>query len=492
MNILLKFRETATSVIPVMLIVAVLGPLTGSMALAELPRFLLSGLLLITGLTSFLLGVDLGIQPMGERSGAALTECKSLALLLAVAFVIGFIVTAAEPDIQVFGDQVHGMFGKVNKTALVFSIAGGVGLFITAGLARTVLALPIKGVLFISYLLLMIIAFFAPRAFVGIAFDSGGATTGPMTVPFIMALGLGVSSVRADKDGGFGLTGICSVGPVMAVLLYSVFAGPDFGKPLADDASEAITAAGVFKEVFHESLISILPLYGLFVIFQFLLLKLTGVQFRRLTKGFVYALLGLVIFLFGVKFGFMHAGQALGEALGTKAQGSHVWFAGLLATGLALGAITVCAEPAVWVLTEQVEQVSGGTIRRKSLLVFLAAGTAIAIGLAVLRAIFAFNLAYILLPGYVLAMALMYFAPNLFAGIAFDSGGVASGPLTSTFILSFTLGAASGGSGSTDSFGVIALVAMMPLIAIQLMGIIYERQRKKSMQGSPEGKGGAR
>ena len=450
-----------------------------------LARFIVGGLLLIIGLTIFLLGVDLGIQPMGERCGAELTKKRSLALLLFVAFVIGFIVTAAEPDIQVFGDQVRGIFPFVNKIAITFVIAAGVGLFIMLGLLRTVLKLSLKWTLFISYTILFILSFFAPESFFGIAFDSGGATTGPMTVPFIMALGLGVSSVSKDDDNSFGLTGVCSIGPVMAVLIYAIILSlrlrsGDGTAVVSAGSNTAISAASesfaqIAAHVFRESLISIAPLFALFIIFQILLLKMTKRQVIRIIIGFIYAFIGLTIFLIGVNGGFSQAGAELGKKLGSLAvtRGGG-WYVLLIITGLLLGAIIVCAEPAVWVLSEQVESVSGGTIKRKVLLIFLSVGTAIAIALSMLRAVTGFNLKFIIIPGYIIAMVLMLFCPSLFSGIAFDSGGVASGPLTSTFVLSFTLGAAASGEGGNDSFGVIALVAMMPLLAIQLMGIIYK------------------
>lgn len=469
-----------------------------------LGRFVIGGVLLILGLTIFLLGVDLGIQPMGERCGSALTKKRSLSLLLIAAFIIGFIVTAAEPDIQVFGDQVRGIFPFVNKSAITFVIAAGVGLFIMLGLLRTVLNLSIKWTLFIAYICLFAVSFFAPDSFIGIAFDSGGATTGPMTVPFIMALGLGVSAVREDDDNSFGLTGICSVGPVLAVIVYALVLklngtiareaaatttqlanSPATSTQITSALSQLFSPFGaVFKDVMHESLLSIAPLFGLFVVFQITLLKMTKRQVIRIIIGFIYALVGLSIFLVGVSGGFSQAGAALGSALGAKALGAGgIWYVVLIGTGLILGAIIVCAEPAVWVLSEQVENVSGGTIKRKALLIFLSVGTAIAIGLSMVRAVTGFNLKFVLIPGYIIAMGLMIYCPAMFTGIAFDSGGVASGPLTSTFVLSFTLGAASGGAGGTDSFGVIALVAMMPLIAIQIMGIIFKIKGNKAKTG---------
>ena len=494
-------KETAVSVLPVMAIVLFLGFTFVPLDKFLLARFVVGGLLLIVGLTIFLLGVDLGIQPMGERCGAELTKKRSLTLLLVVAFIIGFIVTAAEPDIQVFGDQVRGIFPVVNKLTITFVIAGGVGLFIMLGLLRTVLNLSIKWTFFLAYALLFLISFFAPGSFLGIAFDSGGATTGPMTVPFIMALGLGVSSVRDDNDNSFGLTGVCSIGPVMAVLIYAIIlrtGGTLGGNQIIEQAGSdlsnvesAVITSGFFSQifspfnhaagyVFREALISIAPLFALFIIFQIVLLKMTKRQVIRIVIGFIYAFIGLTIFLIGVNGGFSQAGAALGEKLGSLAVSrGGVWYVLLIGTGLALGAIIVCAEPAVWVLSEQVEHVSGGTIKRKVLLIFLSVGTAIAIGLSMWRAVAGFNLKYILIPGYAIAMLLMVFCPSLFSGIAFDSGGVASGPLTSTFVLSFTLGAAASGKGGNDSFGVIALVAMMPLLAIQIMGIIFKMKQRK-------------
>ncbi len=485
MNILHKFKETAVSVLPVMAIVFLFGFTIVPLEPALLLRFFISGILLIVGLTIFLLGVDLGIQPMGERCGAELTKRKNLSFLLVTAFVIGFIVTVAEPDIQVFGDQVRGIFPFVNKLAFTFVIAGGVGLFIMLGLLRTVTNLSLKWTLFISYTILFVLIFFAQDSFTAIAFDSGGATTGPMTVPFIMALGLGVSSVRAGKqDNSFGLTGISSIGPVLAVVIYAIALSPGVPELVEGPANELLHSTSIVKQVLYESFTSIAPLFVMFIVFQFLLLKMTARQVFRMLIGFVYSFVGLAVFLGGVYGGFMQTGKLLGEAFGTLAfQRGGIWTFLLILTGLLLGAIIVCAEPAVWCLSEQVETVSGGTIKRKMLLVFLSVGTAVAIGLAMWRAIAGFNIKWLLIPGYAISMLLMLFCPDLFTGIAFDSGGVASGPLTSTFVLSFALGAANSASGSNDSFGVIALVAMMPLIAIQIMGIVYKIKTSKNKQG---------
>lgn len=496
MNLLEKLKETAVSVLPVMCIVLLLGLTVAKLPGLMLGRFVIGGIFLILGLTVFLAGVDLGIQPMGERIGAGLTKKRNLTLLLLSAFIIGFLVTVAEPDIQVFGSQVCSVFPAVKKTVLVFVIAGGVGIFLLLGLLRSVLNLSVKISFLVLYILLFLLVIFVPEGFIGVAFDSGGATTGPMTVPFILALGLGVSSVREEDRESFGLTGVTSVGPVMAVLIYSLFMASvcSNGQDAALAESETVQGAAAivvegglftsFGEVFHpvmkESFLSILPLVFLFAVFQISLLRMTARQVTRMVVGLVYSFLGLFIFLVGVNGGFMQTGRALGLILGQKAfELGGFWFVLLIVTGLGLGAIVVCAEPAVWVLTEQVESVSGGTIKRKLLLVFLSVGAAVAIGLAMVRAVCGFSLKWILIPGYAISLILMIFSPSMFTGIAFDSGGVASGPITSTFVLSFALGAAGcQSSGSNDVFGVIALVAMTPLIAIQILGIIYKMKTR--------------
>ncbi len=491
MNVLAKFRETAFSVLPVMGIVLALGLSVVPREAAEpwwLARFVLGGALLVAGLSAFLLGVDLGIEPFGERVGEALAKRRSLPRLVGAAALVGVIVTAAEPDVQVFAAQVFAAGKAADKTLLVLAIALGVGFFMALGMLRSVVGLGLKPVLCAGYAGLLLLALAAPGGSVGVAFDAGGATTGPMTVPFVMALGLGVAATRAGRggDGGFGLTGIASIGPVMAVLAMSLLSR---GGAASASAPEAAHGAGTFLAPFaaawrgalRDAAVSIAPLFALLAFFRLTILDMTARQTARTSLGLLYALVGLFVFLLGVEGGFVRAGEILGAALGAKAALSGRAAALLVATGAALGAIVVCAEPAVWVLGENVEEHSGGVIRRRTLLVFLAGATALAIALAMARAVAGFPLGAVLVPGYALAFALMAKTPGRWTAIAFDSGGVASGPLTTTFVLSFALGAASAASGgaAADPFGVVALVAMAPLVAIQWMGLSVERRRAR-------------
>ena len=488
MEIVEKTKETAMSVFPRSALVAQLGLTDADLPSALVAWFLAGSVLVVIGLSLFLMGVDLGISRVGERCGAALTARKSAALMAAVAFAIGVVVTAAEPDIQVFGGQVAGAFSNIAKGDVVFSISIGVGVFLSLGVLRTVLGVPLKAALLVFYATALAMLAFSPRAMAGVAFDSGGATTGPLTVPFILALGLGVSAVRADRDGGFGLTGIASAGPLVAMLTYAMLKGDAADAAAETSEAGAAVAAATFglnakvaADALHDVAVSVLPLYAMAWLMQIFLIRMTRRQMARVTVGFAEAAIGLFVFLLGVHCGFGEAGLELGLSLGGKmASGGAAWFAGVLAIALFTGAVVVCAEPAVWVLGDQVEQASGGMVRRKALLAFLAGATALAVALAVARSACGFALAWILVPGYALALAMMAFCPNIFTGIAFDSGGVASGPLTTTFVLSFTLGVAQGCGRGGDAFGVVALVAMMPLVAIQAMGIAIEARRRRA------------
>ena len=400
--------------------------------------------------------------------------------MLAVGFVVGFIITVAEPDVQVLAAQVTGVAPVIAPMALVCIIAAGVGFFVAVAMGRIIFQLPLKLLLFLCYAGVFLCAFFTPDLFLGIGFDAGGATTGPMTVPFIMALGVGVAAVRGGSragDDSFGFVGLASVGPILAVLMLGLFASP--AAPAVSAAAEEGASGlaehflNLLPEVTHEVTMALGPLAVLFLLFRLFLIKLSRRQTLRMVMGLAYTFFGVILFFLGVKGGFMPAGDALGALLSSPENRFL-----LIPVALVMGAVVVCAEPAVWILTEQVEQVSGGAIRRSLMLTALSAGVSLAVGIAMYRVISGTSLWFFLIPGYAAAMLLMRFCPKMFTAIAFDSGGVASGPMASTFILAFMLGVSKGvgGNPAVDAFGGIAMIAMTPLIAIQLLGIVFSRR----------------
>lgn len=479
MNIVVKLKETCISVVPIMAIVLLLNFTIAPVGAGNLARFLVGSLLVIIGFTLFQVGADLGISPIGQKVGASLTAKRSLPLLIGSAFAIGFFITVAEPDVQVLATQVAGVNPAVTKLPFVMMIAFGVGFFIVMGLLRSVFNISYRWLLIIFYGIVFVCAWITDPAFVAIGFDAGGATTGPMTVPFIIALGVGVASSKggaANRDSSFGLTGMASIGPILSVLLLGIFLSSSGSGTGAGSHVEYTGFLSVMPDMAKEMLSSLLPMAAMFIIFQYTLIHMPPYQVRRMILGLIYTFVGLVLFMTGVQGGFMPVGGIIGGAIGSL---SWNWI--LIPIGLVLGAVVVCAEPAVWVLNGQIEEISGGHIRKRFMMVSLSAGVAVSIALSMLRILTGVSLWYFIIPGYALALVLTFFTPKLFTAIAFDSGGVASGPMTSTFILSFMLGAskASGGNPVLDAFGVIAMVAMTPLITIQILGLVFSMKEKQ-------------
>jgi hypothetical protein len=483
-----KIKESAVSVAPVMLIVALLHATIAPLRPGEMPQFMLGGILLIVGLSIFLMGADVGMVPFGQRLGSYLTHKRNLLLMLPVVFFIGFAVTIAEPDVQVLASQVNNISPSIDRQRLLVMIAIGIGIFMMVGILRTVLRLPLWALLTFFYVLVFAAAFMVEPAFVGVAFDAGGATTGPITVPFIMALGIGVAKAfqrRQGDDSSFGLVGLASIGPIAAVACMGMLnqggiSAADLPPSMTEvESSVWLQFAHVFPVVTVDITMALLPLLLLFGLFQLVFLRLPGQQVKRMLLGFLYTFVGLIIFMAGVHGGFIPAGHSLGMALGGLWEG-----AALIPIGLVLGAVVVCAEPAVWVLTGQVEEVSGGHIRRPIMLAALSISIALAMAIGMLRVLSGLPIMWILLPGYALAILLSRLCPPIFTAIAFDSGGVASGPMSSTFVLALTLGSsfAIGGDPTTDAFGMIAMIAMAPLITIQLLGLIFKHKESRALK----------
>lgn len=481
-NLLEKIKESISSVLPITIIVIMLHYTMAPMNSGLYTLFIIGALMLILGMGLFTLGADMAMMPMGERIGAELTKSRKLMLLIIISFFMGFIITVAEPDLQVLAGQMP----TVPDAVLIGAVALGVGIFLIIAILRIVFQIKISYMLIFFYTIIFILAAFTPKDFVPVAFDSGGVTTGPITVPFIMAFGLGIAAVRGGKsshDDSFGLVALCSTGPILSVLLLGLFyntSSGSYSEVVISDImglGEAFDAFGhAFPEYFKEVGIALSPIVIAFIIFQIVFLKLPKSQLIKLTVGVIYTYIGLVIFLTGVNVGFLPAGNFIGNALGSL---DYNWI--LIPIGMIMGFFIVAAEPAVHVLNKQVEEISGGAISKKSMLISLSLGVAVSIGIAMVRILKGISIWYFIIPGYLIALILTFFVDAIFTGIAFDSGGVASGPMTATFMLPFAMGVgnAVGGNILTDAFGLVAMVAMTPLITIQVLGLVYKIKIKK-------------
>lgn len=474
-NLVEKVKESISSVLPISIIVIILNFTLSPMSKGMFMMFGIGVIMLILGMGFFTLGADMSMMPMGERIGAELTKSRKLLILIVISFLMGFMITVAEPDLQVLAGQVP----SIPDAVIIGTVALGVGAFLVLAILRIVFQIKLSYMLFIFYAIIFILAYFTPNDFVPVAFDSGGVTTGPITVPFIMALGLGVAAVRGGKsahDDSFGLVALCSVGPILAVLLLGLLynsSGSYTDVVLTDveSLSEAINVIlHILPEFFKEVALALSPIVVAFIIFQTIFLKLPKSQLIKMSVGVIYTYIGLVIFLTGVNAGFLPAGSYIGQSLGSL---ENNWV--LIPIGMVMGFFIVAAEPAVHVLNKQVEDVTGGAISKKAMLISLSLGVAISIGIAMIRVLKGISIWYFIVPGYSIALILTLFVPTIFTGIAFDSGGVASGPMTATFMLPFAMGAAeaAGGNILTDAFGLVAMVAMTPLITIQVLGVVY-------------------
>ena len=480
-----KIRESLSSVLPITAIVLLLSISIVPLTPGTLVLFLFGAFLLIVGVGVFTLGVDMSMTPMGSGIGVYFSKARHMAIPLSVALLLGILITVAEPDLQVLAQQVEAIPSKV----LIFTVAAGVGLFLVIALLRILIKVPLSYLLVGGYLLAFALAAFAPRDFIPISFDAGGVTTGPITVPFIMALGVGMASVRSDRNStsdSFGLVALCSIGPILSVLLLGITYAPDKATytpaPLPDiattrdAAAQFMAALPVYAE---EVAVAMVPICAMFLLFQLMTHRFQRTQLLRIVSGLVYTYVGLVMFLTGVNVGFMAAGQLIGA---TNASSSRPYL--LIPAGMVMGYFIVAAEPAVHVLIKQVEEVSMGSISQAAMKQGLSIGVAVSVGIAMLRVLTGISILWFLIPGYAISLGLTFFVPQLFTGVAFDAGGVASGPMTATFLLPFAMGAcdAAGGNLMTDAFGLVALVAMTPLVTIQLMGLAGRMRRKLAVQ----------
>ena len=487
-----KILEALYSALPITVLVYLMA-LTPwfEFSTVELITFTAGAVLLVLGIGLFSMGADLAMTPMGTHVGSGLSRQRKLGLLLFVCFVLGMLITIAEPDLQVLANQVSAV---MNGTVLIYAVGFGVGVFLVFAVLKIVFRKSLGTILMLFYMLLfalgLMLAVNGNLPLLPMSFDSGGVTTGPITVPFIMALGVGISSVLGDprsKDNSFGLVALCSVGPVLAVLVLGIFASNDLTYAVPDYTVSSSILGSYLHTAGHtcrEVAVALGMIVVFFLVCQVLFLKLSFKRLKRIAVGVVITYIGLVLFLTGVNVGFMPIGYKLGHALALVDSRFLIGF------GLVTGVLVVLAEPAIHVLNGQVEDVTGGMVSKKSMMIGLCVGVGAAITLSMVRIVYDFSLVYYIIPGYFISLALSLFVPPVYTAIAFDSGGVASGPMTSGFILPFAVGACVALQGEEavlrDAFGVVALVAMIPLITIQLLGfkgiIDAHLQERKAMK----------
>ena len=479
-----KLMESLHSIWPIAAIVALLAVSITPMAPGTFLLFLIGVFCLIIGLAIFTIGAEMAMQPLGSKAGASLAASKKVWLIALASFIIGIMVTISEPDLQILAEQIS----DIPNMLLILTVSVGVGLFLLIAMLRMVFHISLNILLIIFYLITIGLCFFVPDNFLAMAFDSGGVTTGPMTVPFIMAIGAGVSAARMDKDGrddSFGLVALCSVGPIIAVMVLGIVytangsVDPTILTEIADTREGILHYGHGFWEEATNVGVALLPIAVFAFLYQLLTRAFSGIQFIRILIGILYTFVGLTVFLTGANEGFLPTGASLGESLSQIGKGFVI-----LPISMIIGYFIVNAEPAVYVLNKQVEQITAGAISAKTMRLTLSIGVSAALGLSMVRILTGLSILWILIPGYVIVLALSFLVPKFFTGIAFDSGGVASGTMMSAFVLPFAQGAcrALGGNIMTQAFGCVAFVALTPIVSIQICGLIYKMKSRNAVK----------
>lgn len=483
-----KLKEVLYSVLPITLIVIILHFTLTPIGTPMIIRFLIGVILIILGLTIFLFGVDIGITPIGNTMGTAIVKTNKILIVIIAGLLLGFFISIAEPDLHILAGQVdYVTSGLISKSIILVVVSLGIAIMLSVGLIRIVYNFPLNKMLSILYGVILILALFTSSEFMAIAFDASGATTGALTVPFILALAVGVTKLKKDSKASekdsFGLVSIASAGAIISVMIMSILSKTDkITGALENTGALSTSIISPFLQKFPiiagEVVIALAPIVVIFLVFQKVSFKLSKSTVRKILFGMLFTFIGLVLFLLGVNAGFMEVGIVVGNKL--AAMDNHVY---VVLVGFILGMVTILAEPAVYVLTHQIEDVTSGYVNRKVVMITLALGVALAVALSIIKILIPqIQLWHYLLPGYIISIAMTYFVPKLFVGIAFDSGGVASGPMTATFILAFTQGVAEAIEGANvlvDGFGVIAMVAMTPIIALQILGFIFKIKSKR-------------
>ncbi len=482
-----KLHEALSAVVPIIAIVLILSLTIAPVSPSIILSFLFGAVMVMLGMMFFTLGAETSMTPMGEKVGAKMTQTKNLFFICLISLILGIIITISEPDLQVLA----GLVPSIPSQTLILAVAVGVGIFLVIAILRILLRVSLSRMLVVLYIIAFVLMFYVPEDFRAIAFDSGGVTTGPMTVPFIMALGVGIASIRADRsasDDSFGLVALCSVGPILAVLTLGMIFKPgesDYNIVNELYINDTVELRRLFTDALphylKEIAVSLLPIVVFFGLFQIFSLRLGKRSLGKIVVGLIYTYIGLVVFLTGANVGFMPTGIYLGSIMASSSLSFLI-----IPIGALMGFFIVKAEPAVYVLNHQVEEITEGAISAKAMGMSLSLGVAASVALAMIRVLTGIPILYFLIPGYAVALGLSFVVPKIFTAIAFDSGGVASGPMTATFLLPLAQGAcvAVGGNLAADAFGVVAMVAMTPLITIQILGVISMIKNRKRRKGN--------
>ena len=490
-----KLKDSCIAVVPIVVIITLLGFFVANIDTMTMVKFFICTIIIIFGLTIFSIGIERSMIKIGDYIGSATSKTNNIFIMAIISLLVGFLFTIAEPDLAVLASQFPGLSSSM---VLILVVSVGVGIFLALAVLRIIFKIKLSIILAVSYLVIIVLSFFVPKSFAPVAFDSSGIATGSLSVPFFIAFGLGISSMRSSgkQDDSFGLVSVASIGPIISIMIFSMFTN------VSDVASsttiiESIKFADIFPSIALELVanlkdvgVVLIPIFVIFFAFQIFKLHLPWKEILKIIIGILFAYVGMVLFLTGIQAGFLPVGSKLGFIIGNK---NHSWI--LIPLSLLIGLFIVMAEPAVHVLNKQVEDITSGVINKKVMMICMCIGVSLSVCLAVLRCFFDINILWFMIPMFVISIILAFFVPPIFCGIAFDSGGVASGSMAAAFILPFINGICDAFNINSMyyGFGTLAIIGTMPTIIIECLGVVFsivstraktkqERKIKKSIK----------
>lgn len=467
-SIILNLKKVIKGILPIIIFVLILSIIL-KIDIGTIIRFLSSSLLVIMGLTLFTTGTDISLNEMGKNISNLLIKKKNIILILIVSLLLGTFITLLEPEFLTIGYEA----GNIPTSILLISVSISIGIFLMLAMYRILKRINLRYYIIISYLLIFFVLTISNFQVVPFAFDMGSVVVGAISAPFILAFGGNLASKMKRKDSSeFGILSFCAIGPILMILILSLIYKPNI---MYD--SDPILKKLDFLETLWTNFYQVFMSLSLLVIFYLVLTRKTKkkkIEQRKIMIGLIMVLVGITLFLTGGDVGFFKLAYLLGSKLGNINKIIIILIGGIF------GFLIAKIEPNVKVLVSYVDQVTNGGIKDKFLETCLCIGVSISFMLSLFRVLNGYSVMIFLIPTYFLAIFFAFFTPTNFLGLSFDAGGVVTGSMSSSFLLPLLIGVASIITNNylNEAFGVMALISVIPIIILEIVGMIYNIEVK--------------
>ncbi len=472
-----KLKSAGLSVLPLVGFVLLVHFTMYKFSSSLLINFFIGCAVLIVGQVIFLTGIDNSIVPMGQFVGNSVTDQKKFYIFVIFGFIFGVLTTVAEPDLQVLAGKINASGFGIPKMLVLIGAGVGVGALISIGLIRIVTKHSLGLILFILYGIIAVLGIFVSEKGFAMCLDAGACTTGVVTSPFLLALGIGVSKMvsangSSSDEENFGLIALSSAGPIIVMLVFTmIFSGNS-------STSEVVASnTPLWLSTLQDVSFSLFPLFIAFFVFELIFIKISKTERTKLLLGSCVTFVGLYLFLYGIEFGLTNMGEEFGKALASVNKLPIT-----IAICASLGFSLAFCEPSIRILAGQVEDATNRNLKVPFIMIFMGVSIFLSIALVILQSTYNFSIWWIFGILYGLSFLMMPFVSKLFTSIAFDSSGVATGTITVAFMFPIIAGL----NGSLGGFGTLGIMGIVPVFVMELLGIIFrinvDVENKKSQK----------